>query len=142
MTGGGDGARAIVIGNPSLPKGQRTVDHFFNASAFALPPVGVIPSPTNTPNMLRSTFGRGPGTNNFDMAVNKNFPLREKMMFQIRLEAYNAFNHPSFNRVDTSMNFNVTPGQATSGQQTSSTFGMINGTRGERQLQLSGRFNF
>jgi len=137
ITGGGDGARAVLIGNPILPKGQRTVDHFFNASAFALPPIGVVPSLANTPNMLRSTFGRGPGTNNFDMAVNKSFPVREGTMFQVRLEAYNAFNHPSFNKVDTNMIFN-----ATTGAQTSTTFGMINGTRGERQLQLSGRFTF
>jgi hypothetical protein len=137
ITGGGDGARAIVIGNPQLSKGQRTVDHYFNASAFTLPAVGVVPSASNTPNMLRSTFGHGPGTNNFDMAVNKNFPLRERMSFQMRLEAYNAFNHPSFNKVDTNMVFN-----ATTGAQTSTTFGNINGTRGERQLQLSGRFTF
>jgi hypothetical protein len=137
ITGGGDGARALVVGNPQLPKGQRTVDHFFNAAAFVAPAVGVIPSPDTTPNMLRSTFGRGPGTNNFDMAVNKNFPLRERMMFQMRLEAYNVFNHPSFNKVDTNMNFN-----AATGQQTSTTFGMLNGERGARQLQLSARFNF
>ena len=87
--------------------------------------------------MLRSIFGRGPGTNNFDMAVNKNFPIRERMMLQMRLEAYNAFNHPSFNKVDTNMVYN-----ATTGAQTSTTFGNINGTRGERQLQLSGRFTF
>jgi len=138
ITGGGDGARALIIGNPLLPKGQRTVDHYFNASAFALPAVGVVPSASNTPNMARSTFGHGPGTNNFDMAVNKNFPLRhERMLFQMRLEAYNVFNHASFNKVDTNMVFN-----STTGAQTSTTFGMINGERGARQLQLSGRFNF
>jgi hypothetical protein len=140
VTGGGDGFRPFVTGNPQLPKGQRTVDHYFDPTAFralAASDIGVVPSATNTPNMVRSTLGHGPGTNNFDMAVNKNFPIREGMSFQMRLEAYNAFNHPSFNKVDTNMVFS-----ATTGAQTSTTFGNINGTRGERQLQLSGRFTF
>jgi hypothetical protein len=140
LTGGGDGARPLIISNPILPKSKRSVNQFFDTSAFApiTSLVGVVPSASNTPNMLRSTFGRGPGTNYFDMAVNKNFPLpRERMLFQLRLEAYNVFNHPSFNKVDTNAVFS-----ATTGAQTSTTFGMINGERGARQLQISGRFNF
>jgi len=139
LTGGGDGTRAIVNANAQLSKGDRTVTRYFNTSAFTMPAPRTIPGP-DTPGMLRSTFGRGPGTNNFDMAVNKNFPIREGMMFQIRAEAYNVFNHASFNKVDTTAIFGTssTPGS----QQTSSTFGQLTADRGPRTMQLSGRFNF
>ena len=139
LTGGGDGARPIVISDPQLGKGARTVNRYFKAEAFVMPTPRTIPTP-DTPGVTRSTFGRGPGTNNFDMAVNKNFPVREGMTFQIRAEAYNVFNHASFNMVDTTVRFDATstPGSP----QISPTFGQLTGDRGPRTMQLSGRFNF
>jgi hypothetical protein len=83
---------------------------------------------------------RGPGTNNFDMAVNKNFPIREGMMFQVRVEAYNVMNHASFNKVDTTAIFGAS--SVVGSSQTSPTLGNLTGDRGPRTMQLSGRFNF
>ncbi|WP_035347385.1 TonB-dependent receptor [Edaphobacter aggregans] len=139
LTGGGDGARAIVNVDPKLAKGDRTVTRYFNASAFVMPTPRQIPT-EDTPGITRSTVFRGPGTNNFDMAVNKNFPVHEGMMFQIRAEAYNVFNHASFNKVDTTVRFDATT--VAGGAQTSPTFGNLTGDRGPRTMQLSGRFNF
>jgi len=136
LTGGGDGARAVVTGDPVLPKGQRTVNQFFKSSVFVLPPYGQIPGP-NTPGITRVNFGRGPGTNRFDMAVSKNFPLKEGIVVQIRGEAYNVFNHPSFTKVDATAVFDQN-----SGLQKSATFGNLTADDQPRIMQLSGRVNF
>jgi len=136
LTGGGDGARAVVTANPVLPKGKRTVSQFFNSSVFILPPYGQIPGP-NTPGITRYNFGRGPGTNRFDMAVTKNFPIKESILFQIRGEAYNVFNHASFTTVDATAVFDQN-----SGLQKSTTFGNLTADDQPRILQLSGRINF
>jgi hypothetical protein len=139
LTGGGDGPRPVVSTNPQLPKGDRTVNRYFNASAFVMPAPRTIPT-QDTPGITGTTFGRGPGTNNFDMAVNKNFPVHEGMMFQVRVEAYNVFNHASFNKIDATARFDAT--NTVGSSQNSSTFGQLTGDRGPRTLQLSGRFNF
>ena len=39
---------------------------------------------------------RGPGINNFDLALFKNFELGQAMRLQFRLESFNAFNHTQF----------------------------------------------
>ncbi len=33
----GDGGRPLIVGDPMLPKGQRTVNRYFNIAAFAEP---------------------------------------------------------------------------------------------------------
>lgn len=136
LTGGGDGTRAIVSGNPVLSKGNRTVKRFFDPSVFMLPQPGVVPGP-NTPGLLGRNMGHEPGVNNFDMALNKNIRIRESVMFQLRGEAYNVFNHPSFTQVDNNLVFN-----AATGAQTSTTFGNVNKDQDPRILQLSGRISF
>jgi hypothetical protein len=40
---------------------------------------------------------RGGGLQNWDMSLFKNIPMGERYSIQLRLEAYNAFNHPNFN---------------------------------------------
>ena len=38
-----------------------------------------------------------PGINNFDLSLSKWFPIKgERVRFQFRADAYNAFNHPQF----------------------------------------------
>ena len=74
------------------------------------------------------------------MAVNKNFPFREAMYFQLRVEAYNVFNHASFggtNGVDNAAVFDQN-----TGQQKSTTFGNVKLDDQPRIMQLSARFNF
>ena len=136
LTGGGDGSRAIVTGSPIIPRGERTVQKYFNTSVFVLPQVGVIPGP-DTPGIVRNQVFRGPGTNRFDMALNKNFPLREGMLFLVRVEAYNVFNHPSFTTVDNTAVFDNQ-----TGLQKSTTFGNLTNDDQPRIMQLAARFNF
>jgi hypothetical protein len=132
VTGGGDGSRVVVVNNPVLSKGQRTLSQYFNTSAFVAPTVGTIGGAP------KDVF-RGPGINNWDLSIFKNFPIKEKAKFQVRWEMYNAFNHPSFQGVNTSATF-ADPGATT---QVNGQFGQVTSTNGQpRVMQGSLRLTF
>jgi hypothetical protein len=156
LTGGGDGAHVLLIGDPYAPKDQiHTTLQYINKAAFAIPQVGVIPSPS-TPGITRANVLRGPGTNNFDMALQKNIPITERVRFSLRGEAYNVFNHPSFtisnSGAPVTADFDTRSGCTGAAANdpvcgsglvsSTSTFGQINGERQARILQLSGRITF
>ena len=44
-----------------------------------------------------------PSRLNFDMALYKNFPIKETMGFQFRVESFNIFNHTQWNGVNNSI---------------------------------------
>ncbi|HWQ55798.1 MAG TPA: carboxypeptidase-like regulatory domain-containing protein [Bryobacteraceae bacterium] len=79
---------ADLIGDPNKME-NRTVDRFFNTSAFARPD-----------NFRFGTSGRnvvtGPGVNNWDISVFKNFNVDEIRKVQFRAEFFNIANHPQF----------------------------------------------
>ena len=138
ITGGGDGSRLILNGNPLTPDGaHHSSFQFLNSSSFALPPVGVIPSPSMA-GITRNVIYRGPGTDNWDMTLAKSIPITERIKFQLRCEAYNIFNHVSFNAVQNTATFNSANGQLT----TTGNFGALTGDRGARILQLVGKITF
>jgi hypothetical protein len=65
--------------------------------------------------------------------------ITESVRFQLRLEAYNVFNHTQWSTINTGLsapnpgqNYGTNPGNA----------GQINATRDPRQLQLGGKFYF
>jgi hypothetical protein len=130
ITGGGDGAKVIVTANPILPKGQRTFNSYFNTSVFALPAVGTIGNQW-TPSL------RGPGVNDWDLALIKAIRFKERVSTQLRFEAYNAFNHTQFSSVNTTAQFNPATGKEVNGA-----FGQLNGDRGPRIMQVSFRIAF
>jgi hypothetical protein len=90
---------------------------------------------------------RGPGINNWDLAVFKNFRLSERMKIQFRTELFNVLNHPQYLNPGTSGTFNVDP-TAPAGSfptryvQTNTTFGVITGTRDPRTIQFGLKLNF
>lgn len=122
-------ARSVMLANPVLPKDERTFYRFFNTSAFGLPAVGTFG------NAARSVM-RGPGANNFDTAVFKNFPLRESLRLQFRGEFYNVFNHTQFSAVDTTARFDA------QGRQVNGQFGQMTAARDPRQIQFALRLYF
>jgi hypothetical protein len=130
IPGGGDGVRTLVVSNPILPKDQRSLTQYFNTSVFALPAIG---TPGNAPRDVV----RGPGTNNFDMTIFKNIPIKERFKFQLRFEAYNAFNHTQFSSMNTTAQFNPT-----TGQQVNAAFGSLTAARTARVGQISLRATF
>jgi hypothetical protein len=83
------------------------------------------------------TLIRGPGIDNFDLAMFKNFYLRERLRLQFRVEAYNAFNHTQFSDLDTTARFN-----SATGQQINSRFSEFTAARTPRRLQLALRLVF
>ena len=152
LTFGGDGARVLLTGPLYAPTGQvHDTLQFINPDSFTMPPVGVVPTP-DMPGITRQMVFRGPGTNNWDMALQKNVPITEHLTFSLRAEAYNVFNHVSFDSVNTTADFdssNKCTGAAASDPRcgsglikSNSTFGQVNGERGPRILQLSGRITF
>jgi hypothetical protein len=78
-----------------------------------------------------------PGINNWDARLQRRFPLHsEKRTLDLRLEAFNAFNHTQFSAIDTTARFD------TSGAQINSLFLQPTGARRARFLNLSMQLNF
>jgi hypothetical protein len=99
-----------------------TTTEWFNVNAFQAPP-----------NATYGTVGRdslrGPGLSNVNFSLGKNFTIWRESKFQIRADASNLFNHPSFGLPDGT----IGPGH--SGQITSVTVG-------GRAIELLGRLSF
>jgi len=80
--------------NPNLRQVGRGVnglsDPYFDPTSWA---------PVTTARLGTSGYNqvRGPGNNNLDMGIYRNFPVREKIKIQIRGEALNISNTPHFN---------------------------------------------
>ena len=79
---------------------------------------------------------RGPGVNNWNTSLFKNFDVKERLHFQFRAEAYNTFNHTQFSTVNTSLTFNA------SGVNTNAQTGQVTATRNPRVMQLALRLMF
>jgi hypothetical protein len=130
IPGGGDGVRPLVLSNPILPKSQRGLLGYFNTTVFAMPLMGTY---GNAPRDVV----RGPGINNIDLSIIKSIPIREKYRFQLRFEAYNAFNHTQFSGMNTTAQFNPT-----TGAQVNASLGTLTSARTPRVGQASLRFLF
>ncbi|HLK61984.1 MAG TPA: TonB-dependent receptor [Bryobacteraceae bacterium] len=129
LNGGGDAQRIDVVGN-AYTGAIHTFSQWFNTAAFARPG-------TNDPGNAGKYDVRNPGVNNFDLALAKNFPVKnEKRYFELRWEAYNAFNHTQYAGLNTTARFDPT------GLQTNALFGTVTSTRTPRVMQGSLRFTF
>ncbi|MBL8227989.1 MAG: TonB-dependent receptor [Bryobacterales bacterium] len=129
--------RPLRISNPALSgsivnrlgdqrdASGRVTNPFFNTSAF-LPLVDqfqVTPEPPTIDEL------RAPGTRSLNLALFKNFMIRERMKLEARMEATGATNTPQFGAPGTNMN-------------QSATFGVINSAGGNRAMQATLRFIF
>ena len=123
------GARIVVLSNPILPKDQRDFLHNFRTDVFAPPTVGTFGNAART-------VVRGPGVNNFDLSLFKDFRVKDQMRFQFRAEAYNAFNHTQFNALDTTARFDA------QGKQINALLSSFTGARSARIMQFALRFYF
>lgn len=77
------------IGNGNLPSGQRDIERWFDASAFAVPANGRF-----------GNSGRGvligPGRQAASAGLFKSFPIRERMFFRVQASFTNLFNQANF----------------------------------------------
>lgn len=111
--------RPNVVGDWQQGGGKRL--QWFNTSAFALPAAGTFG------NLGRNVI-IGPGTNNWDAALMKNFSIKERVNFQFRAEFYDAPNHLSWWSVGTTLG--------------TSNFGQITGATDPRTMQFGIRMGF
>jgi len=112
-----------VVGPLNITHNPRNTANnaWFSSSAFAPETLGVFGD-------ADPRFFYGPGINNWTLGLHKDTRLAESMNLQIRLEAFNAFNHAQFS----------TPvGSFTSGQ-----FGQVTGAAGGRIVQLAAKLTF
>jgi hypothetical protein len=111
--------RPDLIGDPSVK--NRTIQRWFNPDAFRLNAIGAFG------NTGRNTI-EAPGAFNFDLALVRNFSIREGHMLQFRGEAFNVFNHPNRGAPIVSM--------------ANQRFGEITSTGDQRILQFALKYNF
>jgi hypothetical protein len=113
------------VGVPKRNHGTDWIDNFFvDPTVFVRPDDFTL---GNAPRALGSI--RTPWAFNTDLSISKQFPLREEMNFEFRIEARNAFNHPVFGTPDLSLD--------------DGSFGTISYTSNTpREVQLAIKFNF
>jgi hypothetical protein len=109
--------RTDLIGDPHGPK---TEAEFFNIAAFS---TAVGHFGDERPGSVL-----GPGFQLWDISLIKNIHFVERVGLQLRLEAFNAFNHGSPNGVFTSIG--------------SGSFGQVSGWHDPRTVQLGAKIKF
>jgi hypothetical protein len=114
---------ADLIGN--YKSGGGTIKQWFNPTAFA------IPAPNTYGTFLRNTV-YGPGLNNLNFSFGKTFDILPErgIKFEIRADAQNALNHPSFGQPNGTAVGTDSPTNITSTT--------VNG----RTMQIYGRLSF
>jgi Carboxypeptidase regulatory-like domain len=111
--------RPNVVGNPYVR----------NLSTLQwIDPSAYVPNPLGTFGNAGNDSLEGPKAVNVDVAVSREFIVRERMRFELRFEAFNLANHPNFSNPDNVLS--------------DSTFGQLQSDAGPRILQFAGRFAF
>jgi hypothetical protein len=115
--------RANVVPGVSLYPRHKTKAEWFNPAAFTAPP-----------NFTYGTSGYdmlwGPHFQNWDMNLQKNVAWREQYNLQLRVDAFNVFNHPNF-------------GVPSSAVSNPSSIGVISSQVGEnRTIEFAAKFSF
>jgi hypothetical protein len=105
----------------------------FNPASFSLPPVNSL-GIGNTP----PTLTYGPGVENADLSVFKQFRIKESKVLEFRFQAFNAFNHFNPSNPNTTLTLNFA-----TGANTNSAFGTITtAALPARHGVMSVRFSF
>lgn len=74
-----------------------------NAACFFAPSPGSIGLESGL------NFLYGPSVVNFDMGLQKEFSIKERVRFQFHVDAFNVFNHTEFSGYNSTLNFNAYP---------------------------------
>jgi hypothetical protein len=106
----------------SLPSSQRSVDRWFNTSAFS------DPAPNTFGNAGRNIIP-GPGNQVIDIALHRRFVIRERATLEVRAESFNLLNHPNYGIPGPYPDFGPF-------------FGKILSTGDPRRLEFGTRFDF
>jgi Carboxypeptidase regulatory-like domain/TonB dependent receptor-like, beta-barrel len=127
----GNGVNNNLLDTPNyIPGCDLKINHdpangpAFNTGCFSVPALGQL---GNSPRR----FFYGPGIENFDLALIKHVAFEKTRNLEIRLEAFNVFNHPQFYGAG-----------AVDGNIVSPTFGEIEAAAAPRFIQLAAKFSF
>jgi hypothetical protein len=112
----------LVPGVSIIPAGGQTIAQWWNIAAFA------VPAAKTWGNSGRF-LGRAPSFYELNAALEKKFPVRERLSGSFRAEAFNLFNHAILNAPAANIS-------------TPATFGKITGSSNPRKLQLMFRVEF
>ena len=118
LTGVGADRPNVVLSSGVLP---HTLASWFNQAAFVAATPGTF-GDSGRDNLVN------PGSINWDMAISRNFPFKERFVLHVRGDFFNIMNHANWN--------------GPSGSMTSSTFGQITSFSGPRLIQLALKLNF
>jgi hypothetical protein len=110
------------IANGNLPSGQRSVNKWFDVTAF--------PTPTGFAfgNSGRDILS-GPGFHNVDLSLARSIALVLHMSLEVRAEAFNLFNTPQYGLPNATLN-----------QATTATISTV--VNPQRELQFAARLRF
>jgi len=128
------GCFANVVAGQNIYGAPHNYNRWININAFVNPPLATAIGQTNyAPLGGEGQQARGPGFNNLDSSIFKNFTFTETIRLQFRAEAFNTTNTPQFaNPSNTNL--------------TSSGFGQITATRfssqDSRRLQVALKLSF
>jgi hypothetical protein len=114
--------RPDYLQNPNVGA-PHVLKQWFNTSAFQIVPAGQYRVGNDGPDNIL-----GPGYGNWDLSVYRGIRLVRETSMQLRVEAYNAFNHTNFTSVQTQLG--------------SSNYGQVTGTGSARVLQFGTKFKF
>ncbi len=92
----GVGQNVNVIGDYHVS--NQSISQWFNPAAFQQAPQWTL---GNAPRYFSDL--RSPGYDNWDISVQKYFPIQERVRLQFRLDMFNAFNHPQFYAPNTTI---------------------------------------
>ena len=127
----GNGVNNELLDTPRMTSGPLEIDTNprngrpeFNASLFAPETLGQLG------NAARRFF-YGPGIANFDVQISKTVPMAESRSFDIRVEAFNVFNHAQFYGPS-----------AVDGEINDPNFGSVVSAAAPRLLQMAVKFHF
>jgi hypothetical protein len=114
----------IVPGVPlTLPRSQRNTMEFFNTAAFT------APAPYTFGDAGRNIV-TGPGSIECDVALHRRFPIPDRGAVELRVEAFNVFNHPNWGVPGSYADFSPP------------LFGGILATGDPRRFQFAARYGF
>jgi hypothetical protein len=107
-----------------LNRDPRNGSPYFNPSRFSLPPLGSV-------GISGRRFFSGPGIDNYDLSLQDDLKLTESKSLQLRLEAFDAFNHAQFYGAGS-----------VDGNISSPLFGQVVSAAPPRQIQIAAKITF
>jgi hypothetical protein len=150
--------RCNQIGNPEPSGFHKDLNHWFNNnisfSTFPGDPTDAFKASCVAPNLNNAAFCqtfngqfgdtgrnifRGPGINNWDIGIGKDFKFTESVSFQFRTEAFNVFNHHQYGYDPFT---STAIGSPVGNNPNNNGFGQVLAARPGRILQFGGKVVF